>query len=323
MSPTTLSQAHQLLLAQFRTAREVPATGYLAGHPLEQWTEVLQQPLSSAIKSLATQGLIEVPTDEEIIESALKVPEIKDRLRKLGLPLSGKKMQLAERLALADPALAKSLAKDHLLFKGTLQGARQIAEFLEASEAARSAIEESVIQFLADDSYRRAARTLAEFEAAQVFPRGMGIDWAHYDTAHDEQVLQLIFSQIPQSLAAVPHEHLPTFRLAAGMLHLMWNVGQTSTWLSQRFPSQDQDSLFKIASDLHSFALFLTEIDSLKQTGYSRFRVLTCNDELVCPSCRELASKAHSVNTAIEIPNPRCTSQWCRCWIAGSWSECT
>ena len=321
MALNTLSQAHQMLLAQFRTAREVPTSGFFAGHAVAEWNAALRQSLSAAVKALISQGLLRAATSQEILESTLKVPEIKDQLRKLSLPLSGKKVELVERLAQADPALAKSLAKGRLLHKSTAEGTQQITDFLKATEAARSAMEDSVTHLLAHGDYREAAHTLARFEAAQVFPRGMGVDWAHYDTARDEKVLELIFAQLPQSLSNASARDLPTFRIAAGMLHLVWNVGQTQTWLSSRFPSQDQDALFKISSDLHSFALFLAEIDTLTQIGCPSFQVMTCNDDLVCPGCRELASNPHSLNSEVQIPNPRCSSDWCRCWIGGSWPD--
>jgi hypothetical protein len=251
----------------------------------------------------------------------MKVPDIKEQLRQHALPVSGKTADLAARLAQADPSLAASLAKGHTAHKCTEEGARLVSEFLDAARESRTIMEKSVIALLARSDFREAVVTLASFEAAQVFPRGMGVDWAHYDPARDELILRLIFTRIPRALAQAPREYLPACRVAAGMLHLVWNVGQASTWLCSSIPAVAEEALFKIASDLHSHALFLAEIDSLKASPFlHHLRVLTRNDHLVCESCKRLAEGTHTLEDHPEIPNPDCSSPWCRCSIAAGLS---
>lgn len=322
MAERHLSQAHQLLLAQFRQPREVPVGGFLAGHPLEEWEAALLQPVSAAISAFLSQGLLSPAALDESLASLTRVPALRDALRERGLPASGKKLDLAARLAKFDPPLATSLTKGHAVYKCTEKGDSLTSRFRDAIRESRAMTEKTLIDLLGHGEFQKAVATLASFEAAQVFPRGMGVDWAHYNPEQSEAVLRLVFTRLPKASAGAPPEYLPKCRIGAAMFHLIWNGGQVSTWLSQSIPGEDEERLFKIASDLHSHALFLHELDSIKELGRSgirmTIRVMTCNDHLVCAGCRSLADKQHHVEDPPEIPNPECSSPLCRCSISSA-----
>jgi hypothetical protein len=315
------SPAHQLLLAQFREPRAVTPGGYLSGRTTDEWLAALSEPISAAISGFVSKGLLLQASTDETLALVLKVPELKEKLRQLGQPVSGKKADLATRLAESAPSLAVSLAKDLNVFKTTDQGNQLVADFLAASQTNRMIMEEALIDLITRGQFRNAVTTMASFEASQVFPRGMNVDWTHYDPKPDERILQLIFSRLPRAAAEVPAQFLPTCRVGAAMLHLIWNVGQVTSWLSSHIPGENKDRLFKIASDLCSHALFLNEIDSLKRLGIHRVTLRTCNDQLVCASCRALAEKSYDIKDPPQIPNPNCSSTVCRCWISGDWSQ--
>ena len=313
------SLAHQLLLTKFGGARDVPTNGYLAGHSVEEWRAVLGQSLSAAVSTFVSQGLLREATVGEKLHSVLKAPDLKGHLRQRGLPMSGKKSDLATRLAQSDPQLAASLTRGRAVYVSTEEGSRLIGEFQDAAKASRTRMEKSLTDLLASGEFRVAVVTLASFEAAQVFARGMGVDWADYDPEPDERIIRLIFTRVPKSLAGTPSGYLPICRVGAAMLRLVWNVGEVSTWLSRHIPGEAEDRLYKVASDLCSYALFLNQVDSLKASPFlHHLRVLTCNDDLVCESCKRLAEGTHPLEDPPEIPNPDCSSRsWCRCGVSG------
>ena len=314
------SPAHQLLLTQFREPRAVTPSGYHSGHTADEWHAALCEPMSAAISAFVSKGLLlQASTDEKLV-LVLKVLELKENLRQLGQPVSGKKADLATRLTESAPSLAVSIAKDLNVFKTTDPGNQLVADFLAASQTSRMMMEKALIDLIAHGQFRNAVTTMASFEASQVVPRGINVDWTHYDPKPDERILQLIFSRLPQAAADVSAHFLPTCRVGAAMLHLIWNVGQVTSWLSSHIPGENEDRLYKIASDLCSHALFLNEIDSLKRLGLHRVAIRTCNDQLVCASCRELAEKNYDTKDPPKIPNPNCSSTVCRCWICGDWS---
>jgi hypothetical protein len=322
MTASNLSQAHQLLLSAFRKPREVPSGGFLASHSLEEWRAALRQPVPAAISSLLSQGLLSRAALHESLASLTKVPDLRDALRERGLPVSGPKLDLATRLAQADPPLAASLTKGRIVYKSTEAGEALISAFLQEMQEHRATTDKSLIHLLGSGEFRKAIEAMASFEAAQVFSRGMGVDWAHYDPEHDEAILRLIFSRLPKATVHAPPEDLPNCRIGAAMLHLTWNVGQVSTWLSEVIPGKDEETLFKIASDLRSHALFLSELESVKSLSDSGIRmtinVLTCNDDLVCASCRSLEATKYDPEDAPELPNPECSNPPCRCSIGAA-----
>jgi hypothetical protein len=322
MSQSNLSQAHLLLLSTFRKPREVSSSGFLAGHSLEEWQAAMRQPVSAAISTFLSQGLLTRAAIHESLASLTKVPDLRAALRERGLSVSGPKLDLAARLAQADPPLAASLTKGHIVYKSTETGEGLISAFLEAMKEHRATTEKTLVDLLGSGELRKAIETMASFEAAQVFFRGMGVDWAHYDPEHDEAVLRLIFSRLPKASADAPPEDLPKCRIGAGMLHLTWNVGQVSSWLSEIIPGKDEDTLFKIASDLHSHALFLNELESVKELCDTGIRMMihvhSCNDDLVCASCRSLEATQYDPEDVPELPNPDCSHPPCRCSIGAA-----
>jgi hypothetical protein len=324
MSPADkeYSLAHQLLLTKFGDPRDVPSNGNLSGHSVEEWGAALGQPLSAAISEFISQGLLREATLGEKLQSLLKVPDLKGHLRQRGMPVSGKKSELATRLAKSDPQPSASLTQGRAVYVSTKEGSRLIGECQDAAKASRTSTEESLTDLLARGEFRKAVVTLASFEAAQVFPRGMGIDWADFDPQPMERRIRLIFTRVPKSLVDTPSEYLPICRVGAAMFVLIWNVGEVSTWISRHIPGETEKRLCKIAQDLHSHACFLDEIDTLKSFeasgGFYRLRVQTSNDDHVCASCKRLAEGTHRLEDPPEIPNPDCSSEsWCRCSVAG------
>jgi len=59
------------------------------------------------------------------------------------------------------------------------------------------------------------------------------------------------------------------------------------------------------------------ELMDLKQSGCTKVKTLTCNDQYVCQSCRALKKQVFSIDDALEampLPNKDCTTEgWCRC----------
>jgi hypothetical protein len=324
MSPADkeYSLTHQLLLTKFGDPRDVPSNGNLSGHSVEEWGAVLGLPLSAATSEFVSLGLLREPTIGEKLQSLLKVPDLKGHLRQRGMPVSGKKSESATRLAQSDPQSAQSLTQGRAVYASTEDGSRLIRECQDAGKASRTRMEESLADLLARGEFRKAVVDLASFEAAQVFPRGMGIDWAHLDPEPMERRIRLIFTRVPKSLIDTPSEYLPICRVGAAMFVLVWNVGEVSTWISRHIPGETEERLCKIAQDLHSHACFLDEIDTLESFqaigGLYRLRVHASNDDHVCASCKHLAEGTHPLENSPEIPNPDCSSEsWCRRSVAG------
>ncbi len=57
-------------------------------------------------------------------------------------------------------------------------------------------------------------------------------------------------------------------------------------------------------------------IQRYRASNVARVGINTCNDEHVCPACRQLAGKTYSIDEVPSLPYEHCTSDGgCRCWI--------
>jgi hypothetical protein len=54
-----------------------------------------------------------------------------------------------------------------------------------------------VLDVLARNEFSKAVRIVAQYEAFQVFPRGLGIDWNNYDVQSGVESLKTIFEKTP------------------------------------------------------------------------------------------------------------------------------
>ena len=190
---------------------------------------------------------------------------------------------------------------------------------MERSSSERKAMEKALLQFLAEGQFLEALSTLYEFEASQVFPRGLNVDWSTMSPEADTRFLELLFSHVPLAASETPSEWLLPCRIGAAMFHLVWNVGEVTAWLKSTIPDQSEGALFKTSSDMCSHASFLSEVEDLASSPFEvEIHVLTCNDQWVCSSCRSLAERSYNLANVPELPNPDCTSGRCRCGISAA-----
>lgn len=194
---------------------------------------------------------------------------------------------------------------------------RRIAEqYLAEEDAKRKAAESRVWQSLQLRKFRAACETMAAFEAKQVFPRGMGIDWQHYKPDHDEQMLHCIFNDTPKILRKVPHEKLDPLRMAAAMSHL-WGTSRVKQWLPPDFTT---DTKMDVEAEARTFAFHaysVTTLANLKSSNVvQQVQVISASD--CCSDCKRINGKKFKPNDAIELPYEHCTHPMgCRCkWIA-------
>ena len=84
----------------------------------------------------------------------LKLSELKEKLRQLGQPVSGKKADLATRLTQSAPSLAVSLAED-LTSSRPPTKETSLLDFLAASQTSRMVMEKAFIDLIAHGQFDR------------------------------------------------------------------------------------------------------------------------------------------------------------------------
>lgn len=307
------SPAHYLLLTKFLYPQDVNNL-----ERSEDWKRALGEDPRRAVRRFIEEGLLESVELAELVERRYRVSDLKKMLQQRGLAVTGRKDELISRLIEADPEGTKRSVSGMTFLRCSPKGRQVAEEYLAQEQAKRERLEKEVVLDLESRKFRDAALKIASYEAEQVFPRGMGIDWKHYDPSNEIELLQAIFRTKPKRLSFLTDAQLENARVAAGMCILMWDVGQAAKWLEANQPELGSSCRAAIF-DLVSSARFQVEIDRLRQSGYYKWvRINTCNDDLVCEACRKLSSKRYPVDKVPELPYEKCTSEVCRCWVVGS-----
>jgi hypothetical protein len=157
-----------------------------------------------------------------------------------------------------------------------------------------------------------ATRIVASFEAQQVFPRGLGIDWAKKDVADDVRELEVVLRSSPRILSRISAEDLAALRLAACMTHL-WGTTPKAAGLSMDLPTAFDATT--AARMLVFHGNFLRIRASLRHAGFRTVIVSGSNDERQCDGCHRIVGQ-YAIDHVPELPYEGCTSEnGCRCLL--------
>lgn len=301
------SEAHLLLLSKFINGQEVD---YFVKHG--DWGEVLNEQTQKAIKRFADEGMLTDADLETIVSYKYKVSDLKNLLKQRGLAISGSKDELVKRILQADKAGMLKLTVGIKLLTCTQSG-REIAEqYLASEKEKRLKVEEQVIDYLAKRMFKEASITVANYEAGQVFARGIGVDWKHHNPKREIEILYSIFNNKPEILSKLEDAKLEPLRIGAAMMEL-WGENRASKWLPADFEtgiSMDKDSAARM---LVFNAQGKETLKEFNESGVVKYiEILATPDS--CESCKKLKGKRYKLSEAPKLPNPNCTHELgCRC----------
>jgi len=300
------SPAHLLFLSKFRKPR---AMGDFSQS--DTWKAVLKEAPKKAMRRFLDDGLLEQAGLNGLLAYKYKVSDLKLMLKQRGLPVSGRKAELIERLVQTDPEGMRKAARGLNVLQCTEKGRAIAEEYLAQEKEKRIKVEEQTLQARRQRRFKEASHAVAAFEAQQVFPRGIGIDWKHYGPAHDVAMLKVIFQANPKILSSLNDGQMKHLRLAAGMMHL-WGTNRAEIWLPDGFETgliMDNDAAARMilfyASHKRSIAQYLA-------AGVKKVEILATDNS--CTACKKLAKKKYKIDEVPELPYEKCTSEMgCRC----------
>ena len=301
------SPAHLLLLTKFMKPSD---SSWFAK---DAWNSVLGESSAKAIDRFVSDKVIQLGSVAEKMDAKFKVTELKEMLQKRDLPVSGNKPVLIQRLIENDPAFMKKLTNNLKIYYCTAEG-KSIAEaYKNLMAQERDTAEKHAMEALKKHKWEQACQIIADYEAAQVFPRGMNMDWKKYNSQRDLQMLSVIFEKTPKILIKVSKENLQYLRIAAALMYL-WGTNDAKKWLPQDFNAglaMDTDASARMLV-FHSY--HLTNLARDKSMGIKRVKILGANDGRTCKACKAIVGKTFSIDKAPELPNPECTCiDGCRC----------
>jgi hypothetical protein len=171
---------------------------------------------------LVSEKLLEPPTLTSHIVALHSGDQLKELAKARGLPFSGARHKVAQRLVDADAPAMLLLAGAETAWTCSASG-RALADAYKARQ--RQAKDEAVRvarECIERGQFREAAVAVAAYEATRLFARGIGVDWANHDPSRWERELVLIWNHIPGTLRWLSPEAVRPLCLAASQM-LLWS----------------------------------------------------------------------------------------------------
>ncbi len=165
------SPAFLLFLSEFTSQKPIT---YYTSSTADKWHQALGESPADAVNKLVNDGLLELASLPELLDYALKVPDLKQMLKAQGQPTTGTKPKLIEALIAVNPQAAQDLVKGVALYKCTDKGIKLVDQFTAQQRQERAVAEQGVMEAIVAGRFRQAAQIVAAFEGKQLFPRGLG-----------------------------------------------------------------------------------------------------------------------------------------------------
>jgi hypothetical protein len=280
---------------------------------VEYWEAALGEKAASVIVRFIKDGMLEPGELQERVDYRFKVPDLKSMLKERGLKVSGRKEDLVLRLIGGDAKAMTEATRGIDLYRCTAAGTQLAENYLEGERIRREAIECEVLNLLVGREFSKAVHVVAQYEATQVFSRGLGIDWKNYDGRSDVESLRAIFNATPAILESIEEDRLGQLRSPAGMM-LLWGTGTAERWLPDGFETGIHLDANTASRMLVFHAHHLRNMKEYREAGIRNVKVLGCDDGVRCPECRKISGKQYPMENAPELPYAKCTCDGgCRC----------
>ncbi len=300
------SPAHLLLLSKFRNGDSPERY-----NDADCWEAALTEPPIQVIERFVKEAVLELADLQRLIEYKFNSSRLKSMVKERGLKTSGSKEELARRLVESDVQAMRDATKDLVLYRCTAEGLHLSEHYLNEERAKREAAEQGVLALLAMQQFSEAVRVVAQYEAAQVFPRGLGIDWKEYKVESDAESLRAIYGKAPGILMGMG-DQLRDLRPAAAMM-LLWGESTARQWLRDGFETGIRLDAETAARMLVSRGIHVRKLQQGRSAGVKRVEVLVTTG-YACFECQAINGKKYRLESAPELPYPKCTSGLgCRC----------
>lgn len=301
------SKSHWLLLSKF--IRPQSPDNFAKS---DDWKNVLGEPPRRAINRFIEEGLVIAANLNAKLSYRFISSELKDMLRQLGLPLSGRKDQMIQRLVVADPDSINKATTDLTILICTQRGCDLADEYIATEKEKRVRVEQQTIEYIKERKFKEASLTVATYEAEQVFPRGMGIDWEHYNPDRDIGMLNTIFDTKPKILAKYRNDLLDDLRLGAAMMAL-WGKNMAQEWLPPNFETGLSIDRNAAARMFFFYALHQAKLEQYRNSGVVEYVEISVAQDS-CGVCKMLANRKYRLDEVPELPYEHCTHKMgCRC----------
>ncbi|MGO8719411.1 MAG: hypothetical protein ACLQMO_09365 [Acidobacteriaceae bacterium] len=282
------------------------------------WAAALGEPFEQAIQRLIEQGYL-LPAQDvlplaNLLEFTSSAIEIKSRLRTKNLKVSGRKSELAVRLAENDPDGALARIRDLNLYVCSVSGCEQAEAY---AECRRSASEEALRAFRSAN-YAEAISLAERFRLALGFPKN-----PFFDSIAPPEWFECLATTNPTIFNPLPRDLLRELRQEVAMDELRLEMSQRKKW------DTPEGSHFRLERVFAKNMLYFAtnhnyQVAQALRIGVKQFRISNSKNfnspsdapENPCAFCTSLDGTIWDINSMPEIPHPNCTHIYgCRCLV--------
>lgn len=280
------------------------------------WDGPLGEPAGAAVQRFIVSGWLVPATLAAKLGSRFKASDLKPLLKERGLRVSGRKDELIERLIEADETGMTALVAEMKVYECSPEARARAEQYKLEQAAKRATTEDRALNQLRVHDFAGASQTVAAFEAAQVFSRGIGIDWSKHNVSRDVGQLKIIFETKPKILDGLADAEWEPLRITVGMMAL-WGTGSAKAWFPASFVGVvkfDAETAARMLLFASNHKLRLAEYRQLSDKGarIKGFQVSVTTDS--CQTCKKMAGKRYGLNDLPELPHAECTHPYgCRC----------
>lgn len=178
----------------------------------------------------------------------------------------------------------------------------------------RADAEQATFDNLKFGDFKSASVSVAEFQAKQPVPSGLGVDWENHKPGRDVAALESIFLHVPGILGELRTEAVEPLRLGAGMIFLWGHAPPRRIWLLHDLDTGTQLSADNAALMFVFYAYGRQNLRAYDVFGGGPALATISSCPSPCRPCAALRDRAHTTDDAPELPYPECTNaSGCRC----------
>ncbi len=281
------------------------------------WTHEYNINYADVLKQYLGQGLL-VVSDEKDLHN-FKVAELKQILSEKGLPKTGRKEELINRIHdnFTPDELTKYIKSNEQYYKLTAKG-KEMVKNLRPSATKNIELEDKCYSLILDGKFNEAYMEIAKYESQKPIQRGLGIDWrkAAINGLHKLNAINYIdHLNLTQDLPVSLLKHQKQIN-AAVILGDMLGVSYDKIckmFLRITNIDVDKEVLFMCIHTNYNYLSSKKDLLSYLEVGVEKYQILTADDSHTCPKCARMHDKIFKVREAeygISFP-PFCDK--CRC----------
>jgi SAP domain. len=302
------SAAHLMALEQFLCAKRADV-----GLP-DYWESALNSPPKYIIEQFIKDGLLIPLSLVESIQSHFKLSEMKEQAKSLGLAVSGKKEDLAKRLANENQNEMTRFFDEYPVLICSEEAKRAVETYRKDKEKSFEKTITSIKLSLNDGNFMDAVITAREYRKNEIKiqpPNSLAIKTPQPSVKDDIQHIECIFKIRPKILKELDYDDWKPLSVVVAMGYLLGVM--PTTWLPESFKGLTKFGNAVTLKMMNFHLNHLSRMKKLRSLGIKKVKIMGGCE---CDACKQLSGKTFLIENAPELPYEQCNHyQGCRCLI--------